>query len=51
MHLKVFAELKKKNEDTIREIDTTMCRIVFENLLKRASLCLVNEGVHFEHFL
>ncbi len=37
-----IAELKKKIEDAIREIDTTMCQMVFLSLLKRASLCLAN---------
>ncbi len=46
-----FAQLKKKIETAIREIDTAMCLTVFANLLKVASSCLANEGGHFEHAL
>ncbi len=46
-----IAELKKKIEDDIREIDTIMYRAVILNLLKRAFSCLVTWGGHFEHLL
>ncbi len=45
------AKLKKKTEGAIREINTTMCLMVFANLLKKASSCLVNEGGNFKHIL
>ncbi len=45
-----IAERKKKIKDVITEINTTMCRMVFTNLLKRASSCLIECG-HFQHLL
>ncbi len=46
--LRSIAEVKKKTEHAISEIDTIMCRMVFTNLPSRASSFLVNEG-HFEN--
>ncbi len=46
-----IVKLKKKIENAFREIDITMCWMVFVNLLKRAPLCLANEGGHFKHLL
>ncbi len=46
-----IAKFKKKIEDVIREVNTTMCRMVFANLLKRAFLCPLNGGDNFEHLL
>ncbi len=44
-----IAELKKKIENAIRIINSTLCRKIFANLLKWASLSLTNERGHFEH--
>ncbi len=44
-----IAELKKKMENAIREIDSTLCWTVFADLLENSSSCLANKGIHFEY--
>ncbi len=51
MILEYCTAQEKKIEDPIWEVDTTMRRIPFTNLLKTVFSCKANEGGHFEHLL